>query len=67
MTLCYVLMDGTAAFDTARAACQALGGASDLVSYTTGAPALEHPGGATEHQSSKSRRAGHRCTLTCRG
>ncbi len=36
MTQCYLAMNATADFDGARAACQALGGASDIVSYSTG-------------------------------
>jgi hypothetical protein len=36
MTVCYMAMNATADFVSARAACQALGGTSDLVSYSTG-------------------------------
>jgi hypothetical protein len=38
MTRCYVLMAHEEDFDAARAACQAFGGTSDVVSYSTGAP-----------------------------
>jgi hypothetical protein len=37
MTRCYVLMANNDDFAAARTACQAFGGASDIVSYSTGA------------------------------
>jgi hypothetical protein len=46
MTQCYVVMSGTAGFSSARAACQAFGGASDLVSYTTGESGGQAPAAA---------------------